>query len=79
MPTALGAIVSRIIDLDLTPNRHAVAGWNIVILVMLTALFGSLWRADAGQWASRFRRLLPRLLVLAAIWSAWILLAVPHL
>lgn len=76
---ALGAIVSRIIDLGMTPNRHAVAGWNVVTLIMLAALFGSQWRADASQWAYRFRRLLPRLLVPAVIWSAWILLAVPHL
>ena len=75
---ALGAIASRIIDFGLTPNRHAVGGWNIVTLALLAVLFASVWRADAGQWASRFRRVLPRLLVLATAWSVWILLVLPH-
>ncbi len=76
---ALGAIVSRIIDLGLTPNRHAVAGWNVVTLLMLAMLFYSLVRAGADRWASAFRRMLPRLLMLAAVWSVWILLILPHL
>ena len=76
---ALGAIASRIIDFGLTPNRHAVCGWNVVTLAMLAVLSGSIWRAGDSQWASHFRRMLPRLLVPATVWSVWILLVLPHL
>ena len=75
---ALAAIASRIIDLGLTPNRHAVCGWNIVTLAMLAGLLASSRRAGVGQWASQYRRMLPRLLVPATVWSVWILLILLH-
>ena len=76
---ALAAVVGRILELGSSLNRHAVCGWNIITLLMLTFLVGTLARADAGQWAARYRRLLPRLLVPAAVWAVWILVALPHL
>ena len=76
---ALAAIIGRIIDLGITVNRHAVCGWNVVTLLMLARLVFNLWRADAGQWAPRYRHLLPRLLAPATVWAVWVILVLPHM
>jgi hypothetical protein len=75
---ALGAVVGRILELWSSLNRHAVLGWNIITLIMLSMLVGTLL-PNHDQWAARYRRLLPRLLVPTAIWAVWILFALPHL
>ena len=76
---ALIALSGRILELGSTVNRHAVGGWNIVTLFMLSILVGTMWRGGAGQWAMHYRGTLPRLLVPAAAWAVWILLVLPHL
>ena len=75
---ALGAVVGRILELGSSLNRHAVLGWNIITLIMLSMLVGTLL-PNHDQWAARYRRLLPRRLVPTAIWAVWILFALPHL
>lgn len=75
---ALGAVVGRILEFGSSLNRHAVIGWNVITLIMLSMLVGTLL-PNHDQWAARYRRLLPRLLVPTAIWAVWILFPLPRL
>ena len=75
---ALIADVWRIAELGLTPNRHAVLGWNVVTLAMLALLVGPLLR-ESPDWVASFRRSLIRIMVAAAVWALWVLWFVPNI
>ena len=74
---ALAAIVSRIFEFGLTPNRYAVLGWNIVTLLMLAAITFRLWRVRSDRWIQVFRESIARISVLAVVWGLWVLLGLP--
>lgn len=76
---ALAAVVGRTLSGGLTPNRHAVLGWNVVTLVMLTTVVVQTWRGGAQRWAQAFRGWQAKVFVLAVAWAAWVLVALPHL
>lgn len=74
---ALAAIISRIAQSGLTPNRYAVLGWNIVTLLMLAVIDLQLWRAPSEQWIPRYRASIPRILILGVAWALWVLVGLP--
>lgn len=74
---ALAAALSRVWNFGLTPNRHAVIGWNVVTLVLLAAILYSQRRATDRDWPERFAAALVRFLPLVAAWVVWVLLASP--
>jgi hypothetical protein len=74
---ALAAILSRTLNYGLTPNRCAVLGWNAVTLVVLGMALVSQWRARKGDWAKALRSALARGILLAALWTLWVLAGLP--
>jgi len=75
---ALAAIASRTFGHGLTPNRHAVFGWNIVTLIVLTVLIMRLWRATSHTWADLLHRSIGRVMLLPIVWTLWVLFGLPH-
>ncbi len=75
---ALAAIISRTYRGGLTPNRHAVLGWNIVTLVILVVSTIKLWISKSDEWEEVFQRSIGQFIILPIIWSLWIILALPH-
>ncbi|MFO7172643.1 MAG: hypothetical protein DIU70_006720 [Bacillota bacterium] len=76
---ALAANLSRVWHFGLTPNRHAVAGWNGVTLALLAAILLGQVRATDRDWTERFAAALVRFLPLLAGWVGWVLVASPFL
>lgn len=74
---ALTAIISRILQFGLTPNRHAVVGWNSVTLVMLLLIVIQLWRSRNREWLSVFREATAWVMLLPVGWALWVLLGLP--
>lgn len=74
---ALAAIVSRLLEYGVTPNRHAVLGWNVATALMLVALIVTSWRSEPDDWLPRFRRTFGAVLILPMIWAAWVTLVLP--
>ena len=74
---ALAANGTRIFELGLTPNRYAVAGWNLVTLLMLSTVIVRLWRAEPRHWVAPLRRGIALASVLAVVWSVWVVLGLP--
>ena len=66
------AVLYRIVEMGLTPNRHAVLGWNLVTLFMLAALGVGMGRAWKDDWAAGLRRQGLYLLVPALVWGMWV-------
>jgi len=76
---ALAAIISRIVQYGgMTPNRHAVLGWNTVTLLMLAFLLVRSWSAEPDEWLPEFRAALARAMVLAVGWAAWVVVGLPR-
>jgi len=73
---ALAAIVSRIVEFGLTPNRHAVLGWNLVTAIVLGLVLAKLRSAPAEVWLASARTALARGMALPAAWALWLLCAV---
>lgn len=76
---ALAAIVSRTLTAGLTPNRHAVLGWNVVTLLTLGVVAVKVWRSKLDDWADVFRDSMARVMALAIAWAAWVLFGLPFL
>ena len=74
---ALAANLTRVFELGLTPNRYAVAGWNVVTMLMLSTVIFRLWRGDSEQWVQRLRRGIAVTAVVAAAWAAWVVVGLP--
>ncbi len=74
---ALAPILSRTLEYGLTPNRHAVLGWNVVTLLALTFLLARSWSAEPDDWLPRFRASMGRVMVLAVGWAAWVAWGLP--
>ena len=74
---SLSAVVNRTMRLGMSANRHAILGWNMVTLCLLTSILAGQWRSDTSNWAQRFRESFARILPLLALWVAWVLLATP--
>ncbi|MFH1026714.1 MAG: hypothetical protein V1791_01795 [Pseudomonadota bacterium] len=74
---ALAAIISRTCESGLTPNRYAVLGWNIVTLLMLTAIVVKVWKARADRWVPIFRDAIASVSILPAVWAIWVVLGLP--
>ncbi len=74
---ALAANLTRIFELGLTPNRYAVAGWNVVTMLMLSTVIFRLWSGGPEQWVPSLRRGIALASVLAAVWSAWVVVGLP--
>lgn len=75
---ALAAIISRIVRYGgLTPNRHAVLGWNTVTLLMFVYLLVRSRSTEPDEWLPEFRESLARAMVLAVGWAAWVVVGLP--
>jgi hypothetical protein len=72
---ALSAAISRTVRYGISPNRHAIIGWNVVTLFMLGSIMVSQIRASASDWAEHFRESFGRFLPLVAFFALWVLLA----
>ena len=75
---ALAAIISRSTTLGLTPNRHAVLGWNIVTLLILSIVVVRLWQAKSDEWVNIFRESMALAMIPAVVWASWVLWVLPH-
>ena len=74
---ALAANLTRIFELGLTPNRYAVAGWNVVTMLMLSTVILRLWSGSPEHWVPRLRRGIALTSVVAAAWAAWVVVGLP--
>ncbi len=74
---ALAAILSRTGLGGLTANRLTVIGWNVVNLVALAILVVSQLRAGRTGWVPALHRAFGAGLALYAIWTVFVLLALP--
>ncbi len=74
---SLSAVVSRTMSMGISPNRHAIIGWNAVTLCLLTSILVGQWRSDASNWVKNFRDSFARILPLVALWVVWVLLSTP--
>jgi len=74
---ALVAIIYRINTYDLTPNRYAVFGWNMITLMILVVIIVTLWRAQPNTWAIKLRESLARISILTIVWALWVLFILP--
>ena len=75
---ALAAIISRTAEFGLTPNRHAVLGWNAVTLVMLGTVVVRLLRSTPAGWVDGFRASFSRISILAIAWICWVVWGLPR-
>jgi hypothetical protein len=76
---ALAAVLSRTAQGGLTPNRLTVIGWNVVNLVTLFLLLLRQLRAGREGWVRALHSACGQGLALYALWSAFVLVALPHL
>jgi len=74
---ALAAVASRTISGGLTPNRHAVLGWNVVTLLILGFVTLKLWRDKSETWPDVFRESVARSMLPAIAWALWVLFGLP--
>jgi len=74
---SLSAVTARTVRYGISPNRHAIIGWNIVTLCILASIIVGQIRADASNWTERFQESFARFLPLAALWILWVLLVSP--
>mgnify|MGYP004241499783 CR=1 FL=1 len=74
-PAAIGY---RTLELGLTPNRHAVLGWNVVTLLMLAGICHALW-TGRDDWVNRFAQGVGALVPAPVEWSLWLLVSLPIL
>ena len=75
---ALAAVASRTIGGGLTPNRHAVLGWNVVTLLMLGFMTVTLWKDKSATWPDAFRQSVARSMLPAIAWTLWVLFGLPR-
>jgi hypothetical protein len=76
---ALVAVLSRTAQGGFTPNRLTVIGWNVVNLVTLLLLLVRQLRAGREGWVRALHVTFSQGLALYALWSAFVLVALPHL
>jgi len=74
---ALAAILYRMVNYGLTPNRYACLGWNAVTLTILAGLIFTLLKNGAGDWSRSFQRTISRLTTFAVIWAIWVVFILP--
>ena len=74
---ALAAVGSRIVEMGLTPNRYAVAGWNATTLIILGAMLWHQLRGPREQWVERLHTSIALGAALAAVWAVWVCLVLP--
>jgi len=76
---ALVAILSRTAQGGLTVNRLTVIGWNVVNLAALFLLLLRQLRPGRGGWVRALHAAFGEGLALYALWTAFVLVALPHL
>ena len=76
---ALAAVLSRTAEGGLTPNRLTVIGWNVVNLLTVLLLLARQLRAGREGWVRALHVAFSEGLALYALWSAFVLVALPHL
>ncbi len=74
---SLSAVASRAIRMGISPNRHAIIGWNLVTLCLLASILAGQWHSDSSNWIANFRGSFARILPLIMLWVVWVLLALP--
>lgn len=74
---ALIAIVNRTLEFGLSPNRHAVLGWNIVTFLMFAVMTLKLWQSGSTSWQLPFCITISKVMCLAVTWAIWVLFALP--
>jgi hypothetical protein len=76
---ALVAILYRTAIDRLTPNRLAFIGWNLINIYLLLALLFHQARAGGSAWPSGIHRALSEGTILYAVWTLFLILALPSL
>ena len=76
---ALAAVLSRTAHGGLTVNRLTVIGWNVVNLATLLLLLLRQLRPGREGWVHALHAAFGEGLALYALWSAFVLVALPHL
>ena len=74
---SLSAVIVRTIRYGISPNRHAIIGWDLVTLCILASILIGEIRSDASNWTERFRKSFARFLPLVTLWALWVLLFSP--
>ncbi|MCB0031570.1 MAG: hypothetical protein KDE28_26850, partial [Anaerolineales bacterium] len=76
---ALTAIIYRTTVDQLTPNRLAFIGWNVINLSLLGYLLQGQLRANSTTWLARIQHAFAAGTIAYAAWSLLLLLAIPWL
>ncbi len=74
---ALAAVFYRMIQWGMTPNRHAVLGWNVVTLIMFSILIFSLIRFRKSDWTDNFQMSFAKVMIFPVAWAVWVLCVTP--
>ncbi len=75
---ALAAVASRTVTYGLTPNRHAVLGWNVITLLFFAIVTLKTWRPGVGDWAIPLSQWIGRFVFVPVAWALWVLLVVSY-
>ena len=76
---ALAAVLSRTAHGGLTPNRLVVIGWNVANLLTLLLILVRQLRAGRDGWVRALHVAFSEGLALYTLWTAFVLVALPHL
>ncbi len=75
---AFAANLNRTIDFGLTPNRHAVLGWNIATLILLAVVLWALIRPGRADWVTRYQNTIAWTTAIPILWALWVVVVLPH-
>jgi hypothetical protein len=76
---ALAAVVTRTWIGGFTANRVTVIGWNTINIGLLLTLLYRQWQDGRAAWVSSFHRVVSAGLVVYAVWTLALALALPFL
>jgi hypothetical protein len=76
---ALAAVVTRTWLDGFTANRVTVIGWNTINIGLLLTLLYRQWRDGRAAWVSSFQSVVSAGLVVYAVWTLALALAIPFL
>ncbi len=74
---SLAVITSRIFNFGLTPNRHAVLGWNLVTFSILSWILIKIYKVKPEKWVEALRESTYWAIIPIISWVIWVLLVLP--
>ena len=74
---ALSAVVYRTVMDWITLNRTTIIGWNIINIIILSALFLTQLRKDTSGWHMRIQKVFSKATIAYLVWSIFLIVALP--